>query len=89
MSKLSDFCGCCGNEIPGGEWRVKASDYAALERVAVALRDALQNLSYLAAHIYPPPYGHRCMWCGDCTRRAKDEARAALSQASSLPEREK
>ena len=45
-----------------------------------ALRDALQNLAYLMAQISPPPYGHKCQWCGDCTKRAKDEARAVLNK---------
>ncbi len=45
------------------------------------LERALQNICYMVARISPPPYGHRCRWCDDCTKRAKADARAALASA--------
>ena len=55
--------------------------YAHLFAAAPDLLEALRNLSYMAARISPPPYGHKCMWCGHCVQRAKDDARLALAKA--------
>lgn len=44
------------------------------------LRRALENLACYAARISPPPYGHACMWCGECVQRVTDEARAAIDK---------
>lgn len=55
---------------------------AKLIAAAPDLLEALQNLAYYATRIAPPPYGHRCMWCEDCRRKAVSAARAALAKAS-------
>ena len=54
---------------------------ARLIAAAPDLLEALRNFAYCAARISPPPYGHRCMWCGDCVQKAKDDARAAIAKA--------
>ena len=46
---------------------------------APAMYAALQNLAYCGSRISPPPYGHKCQWCGECVARARADARAALA----------
>lgn len=45
------------------------------------LLEALRNLAYLESRISPPPYDHKCRWCADCVKRAKDDARKAIEKA--------
>lgn len=72
---LGDF-GCWNEERPDGLY-VKFNDYAALERVAMALRNALVIAEALTAEkCIAGPADHGKM-------------RAALSKASGLPEGEK
>jgi hypothetical protein len=53
-------------------------DHGNFRAAVKELREAAQNVAYCMARIGPPPYGHSCMWCGDCVKRAKDDLRAAL-----------
>ncbi len=65
-------------------WDLSENDMVALTAVLTdrsELLKALQNLMYCEMRISPPPYDHKCMWCGHCIQRAKNDARIAIGEA--------
>ena len=83
---MAEKCGCTIRTQDENHYRDGLAFtivYCPMHKAAPAMLAALEHQRLLESGVEPPPFGHDCLWCGECTERVAEMRLEAIAQAGS------